>query len=116
MLIDQLNRFAEFAVNPSSAVSSSTVCKTKNRTGNHHAVRNFGRYVCWAVSVTAPNLMALNVHQNEAREREMDALVVGATFVGSCVTAFMVQKAVLGAVMRVLERGKPARSAPSPSH
>jgi hypothetical protein len=46
----------------------------------------------------------------------MDALVVGATFVGSCATAFMVQKAVLGAVMRVLERGKPTRSATAPSH
>ena len=46
----------------------------------------------------------------------MEALVVGAAFVGSCATAFVVQRAVLSAVMRVLERGKPIRSAPSPSH
>ena len=46
----------------------------------------------------------------------MDALVVGAAFVGSCATAFVVQRAVLSAVMRVLEHGKPIRSASSPSH
>jgi hypothetical protein len=46
----------------------------------------------------------------------MDALVVGAAFVGSCATAFLVQRAVLSAVMRVLERGKPVHSAPSASH
>jgi len=45
----------------------------------------------------------------------MEALVVGAAFVGSCATAFVVQRAVLGAVMRVLERGRPARTIPSPS-
>jgi hypothetical protein len=46
----------------------------------------------------------------------MDALVVGAAFVGSCATAFMVQKAVLGAVMRVLERGKPIQNASPATH
>jgi len=46
----------------------------------------------------------------------MDALVVGAAFVGSCATALVVQRAVLGAVMRVLERGRPTRTVPSPSH
>jgi hypothetical protein len=46
----------------------------------------------------------------------MDALVVGAAFVGSCATAFVVQRAVLSAVMRVLERGKPVPNAPSASH
>jgi len=45
----------------------------------------------------------------------MDALVVGAAFVGSCATAFVVQRAVLSAVMRVLERGKPTQIASSPS-
>jgi hypothetical protein len=39
----------------------------------------------------------------------MDAVVVGATFVGSIVTAFVVQKAVLGAMLRAFERGRTAR-------
>lgn len=36
----------------------------------------------------------------------MDAMVIGATFVGSIATAFVVQKAVLGAMLRAFERGK----------
>jgi hypothetical protein len=39
----------------------------------------------------------------------MDAMVVGAAFVGSMVTAFVVQRAVLGAILRAFERGKAAR-------
>lgn len=37
----------------------------------------------------------------------MEALVVGAALVGSCATAFVVQRAVLSAMLRALERGKP---------
>jgi predicted lysophospholipase L1 biosynthesis ABC-type transport system permease subunit len=44
----------------------------------------------------------------------MDALVVGAAFVGSCATAFVVQRAVLSAMLRALRRGKPMRSGFSP--
>ena len=39
----------------------------------------------------------------------MDALIVGAALVGSCATALVVERAVLGAVLRALERGKPVR-------
>jgi hypothetical protein len=39
----------------------------------------------------------------------MDAMVIGATFVGSIATAFVVQRAVLGAMIRALGRGKAAR-------
>jgi hypothetical protein len=46
----------------------------------------------------------------------MDALVVGAAFVGSCATAFVMQRAVLGAVMRVLERRRSTRTVSAPSH
>lgn len=46
----------------------------------------------------------------------MDALVVGVAFVGSCATAFVMQRAVLSAVMRVLERGKIVRTSASSAH
>lgn len=36
----------------------------------------------------------------------MDAVVVGATLIGSFATAFVVQKAVLGAMLRAFRRGK----------
>jgi hypothetical protein len=39
----------------------------------------------------------------------MEAMVIGAAFVGSMATAFVVQKAVLGAMFRVFERAKAAR-------
>ncbi len=39
----------------------------------------------------------------------MDAMVIGAAFVGSMATAFVVQKAVLGAMFRALGRGKAKR-------
>ena len=39
----------------------------------------------------------------------MDAMVIGATFVGSVATAFVVQRAVLGAMFRALGRDKAAR-------
>ncbi len=37
----------------------------------------------------------------------MEAVVIGAAVVGSMVTAFVVQRAVLGAMFRALERSKP---------
>ncbi len=40
----------------------------------------------------------------------MEAVVIGATLVGSFATAFVVQRAVLGAVLRALVRGKLAQS------
>jgi len=39
----------------------------------------------------------------------MDALMVGAALFGSYATALVVERAVLAAVLRVLERGKPVR-------
>ncbi len=36
----------------------------------------------------------------------MDAMVIGAAFVGSMATAFVVQRAVLGAMLRAFERAK----------
>ena len=39
----------------------------------------------------------------------MEAVLIGATFVGSCATAFFVQKAVLGAWLRTLDRSKSAK-------
>ena len=39
----------------------------------------------------------------------MEAMVIGATLFGSFATAFVVQRAVLGAMLRALERGKPIR-------
>jgi hypothetical protein len=39
----------------------------------------------------------------------MDALMVGAALVGSCATALVVERALLGAVLRALARGKPVR-------
>ena len=39
----------------------------------------------------------------------MEAVVIGATLVGSFATAFVVQRALLNAVLRALERSKPAR-------
>ena len=45
----------------------------------------------------------------EVRLETMDVMVVGATFVGSIATAFFVQRAVLGAMLRAFERDKAAR-------
>ena len=39
----------------------------------------------------------------------MEAVIVGAALAGSFATAFWVQKAVLGAMFRAFERGKPVR-------
>jgi hypothetical protein len=39
----------------------------------------------------------------------MDAMVIGATFVGSIATAFVLQRAVLGAMLRAFGRDKAAR-------
>jgi predicted lysophospholipase L1 biosynthesis ABC-type transport system permease subunit len=39
----------------------------------------------------------------------MDAMVIGATFVGSIATAFVVQKAVLGVMLRAFRRDMAAR-------
>jgi hypothetical protein len=39
----------------------------------------------------------------------MDAMVIGATFFGSVATAFVVQRAVLGAMLRALGRDKAAK-------
>jgi hypothetical protein len=39
----------------------------------------------------------------------MDVMVIGATFVGSFATAFVVQRAVLGAMLRALGLDKAAR-------
>jgi hypothetical protein len=39
----------------------------------------------------------------------MEAMVIGAAFVGSIATAFVVQKAVLGAMFRAFERDKAIR-------
>jgi len=39
----------------------------------------------------------------------MGALMVGAALVGSCATALVIERAVLGAVLRALERGKSVR-------
>ena len=43
------------------------------------------------------------------RLKTMDVMVVGATFVGSIATAFFVQRAVLGAMLRAFGRDKAAR-------
>lgn len=40
--------------------------------------------------------------------RKMDAMVIGAAFVASVVTAFVVQRAVLGVMFRALLRDKTA--------
>ena len=40
----------------------------------------------------------------------MSAVVVGATFLGSVAAAFVVQKAVLGAMLRTLDRGRTPRN------
>ena len=45
----------------------------------------------------------------EVRLKTMDVMVVGATFVGSIATAFFVQRAVLGAMLRAFGRDKAAR-------
>ncbi len=45
----------------------------------------------------------------ESELKAMEAVVVGAALVGSIATAFVVQRAVLGAMFRALERNKPAR-------
>jgi hypothetical protein len=42
----------------------------------------------------------------ESEARRMDAVVIGATLLGSFATAFVVQKAVLGAVLRAFGRDK----------
>jgi ABC-type antimicrobial peptide transport system permease subunit len=39
----------------------------------------------------------------------MDAMLIGATFLGSLATAFAVQKALLGALLRLLGHEKAAR-------
>jgi len=41
----------------------------------------------------------------------MGALMVGAALVGSCATALVIERAVLGAVLRALERGNAHRLA-----
>jgi hypothetical protein len=41
--------------------------------------------------------------------RKMAAVVVGAAFVGSLAAAFVVQRAVLGAMFRALDRGRAPR-------
>ena len=41
--------------------------------------------------------------------KTMDAMVIGAAFVGSMATAFVVQKALLGAMFRAFERDKAKR-------
>jgi hypothetical protein len=41
-----------------------------------------------------------------AKVTTMDAMVIGAAFVGSMATAFVVQRAVLGAMLRAFERAK----------
>jgi hypothetical protein len=47
---------------------------------------------------------------SEKREvKTMEAVIVGAALAGSFATAFWVQKAVLGAMFRAFERGKPLR-------
>ena len=40
----------------------------------------------------------------------MDAVVIGATLLGSFATAFVVQRVVLGAMFRALGRDKPPRA------
>jgi hypothetical protein len=50
----------------------------------------------------------ISFSRKEVRER-MEAVVVGATFVGSIATAFFVQRAVLGAMLRAFGRDKKAR-------
>jgi hypothetical protein len=41
--------------------------------------------------------------------KTMEAVVIGAALVGSMATAFVVQRAVLVAMFRALERNKPSR-------
>ena len=45
----------------------------------------------------------------EVSLKTMDAMVVGATLVGSIATAFFVQRAVLGAMLRAFARDKARR-------
>lgn len=45
----------------------------------------------------------------ESEIRTMDAMVIGAALVGSIATAFVVERAVLGAMFRAFGRDKAAR-------
>jgi len=45
---------------------------------------------------------------SDSELKTMDAMVIGATFVGSVATAFVVQKAVLGAMLRAFAHDKAA--------
>ena len=53
--------------------------------------------------------MARDLHQEQCEVKTMEAVIVGAALAGSFATAFWVQKAVLGAMFRAFERGKPLR-------
>lgn len=53
--------------------------------------------------------MARDLHQEQREVKTMEAVIVGAALAGSFATAFWVQKAVLGAMFRAFERGKPVR-------
>jgi hypothetical protein len=53
-----------------------------------------------------PETDGLKVASNESEVRKMEAVVIGAAFLGSIATAFVVQKAVLGAMLRAIERGR----------
>jgi hypothetical protein len=46
---------------------------------------------------------------NSGALKTMDAMVIGATFVGSMAMAFVVQRALLGAMLRAFGRDKAAR-------
>lgn len=47
--------------------------------------------------------------QHRSELRTMDAIVIGAAFVGSVATAFVVQRAVLGVMFRAFGRDRAAR-------
>jgi hypothetical protein len=50
--------------------------------------------------------MASNLQLKNARVRKMTVMVIGVALLGSFATAFLVQKIVLGAMLRALDREK----------
>jgi hypothetical protein len=65
--------------------------------------------MCIASPLRPENRLARHLHQEKREVKTMEAVIVGAALAGSFATAFWVQKAVLGAMFRAFERGKPLR-------
>jgi hypothetical protein len=65
--------------------------------------------MCIALPFEPQNRLARHLHLQKREVKTMEAVIVGAALAGSFATAFWVQKAVLGAMFRAFERGKPVR-------